>query len=106
MDHYLIGVLGTIAVELAAMAKATASLGGRVPSKYRSPFYLLTQALLALGGGGVPAVVIDTESKLAAFYLGASAPLILDKLARGVSLDHFRGTTTEHNPNIDGPPEE
>jgi hypothetical protein len=38
--------------------------------------------LLALAGGTL-AVVFGAPSALAAFYLGASAPIVIDKLAQG-----------------------
>jgi hypothetical protein len=40
------------------------------------------RALLALASGAL-AVALGAETTFSAFYLGASAPIVLDKLAQG-----------------------
>lgn len=77
------GVLGSIAVEVGAAAKSCADLNGACPARYKRPFYLLIRGLLALVGGSLP-VVLDAANALTSFYLGASAPLVLDRLERGI----------------------
>lgn len=59
-----------------------ANADGELPARYRKVTYLFVRTLLALSGGTL-AVVFDSPTALAAFYLGASAPIVLDKLAQG-----------------------
>lgn len=80
---YWIGFIGSIAVEIGAAFKACSELDGHCPDRYKRFPYLLFRALLALISGTLP-VVMDAQNALTAFYLGASAPLILDRLAKGV----------------------
>src|SRR3954471_22862640 len=80
---YWIGVLGSLMVELFSAAKACGELDGAVPPRYKRPFYLGTRVLMALFSG-VLAVVLEAPSAFAAFYLGVSAPLVMDRLAQGV----------------------
>lgn len=82
---YWIGVIGSLAAEVASAFKACSDIDGRCPDRYKRPAYLIFRALLALFSGALP-VVLDAQNSLTAFYLGASAPLILDRLARGVKL--------------------
>lgn len=80
---YWIGVLGSLMVELYAAAKACGELDGAVPPRYRKPFYLATRIFMTLLSGVLP-VVFEAPSAFAAFYLGVSAPLVMDRLAQGV----------------------
>jgi hypothetical protein len=79
---FWVGVLGSVVVEIGACARAAANAEGDLPARYRKPVYLFVRGLLALSGGTL-AVVFDSPTALAAFYLGASAPIVLDKLAQG-----------------------
>jgi hypothetical protein len=83
VPSYWIGVLGSLMVELFAAAKACGEIDGAVPPRYKRPFYIATRILMALFAG-VLAVVFEAPSAFAAFYLGASAPLVMDRLAQGV----------------------
>ena len=80
---YWIGVIGSLAVEIGAAFKACSELDGHCPERYKRFAYILFRVLLALISGTLP-VVMDAQNALTAFYLGASAPLILDRLAKGV----------------------
>lgn len=77
------GVAGSLGVEIGAAVKVSADMHGACPPLYRKPFYLGARFLLALIAGGL-AVGLDAQNALTAFYLGSSAPLILDRFARGV----------------------
>jgi hypothetical protein len=83
VSPYWLGVIGSVAVEVAAAAKECSELNGRCPERYKQPFYLIVRGLLALASGTIPAVA-EAPNALTSFYLGASAPLFLDRLARGV----------------------
>lgn len=82
MSLFWVGVLGSLVVEVGACYRATANNEGDLPARYRKIPYLIVRTLLALSGGAL-AVVFDSPTALAAFYLGASAPIVLDKLAQG-----------------------
>jgi hypothetical protein len=72
---FWVGFLGSLFVEIAID-------DGKVPTRYTRFGYLVVRILLALGGGTL-AVVFEANNALTAFYLGASAPIVLDKLAQG-----------------------
>ena len=79
LDLFWVGVIGSLAVEIIA------SLGhldeGGFPPKYkRISFYLLRAALAGMGGFLV--VAYSIEHAMAAFQIGASAPVILLSLSR------------------------
>jgi hypothetical protein len=85
VSPYWIGVLGSLMVELYAAAKACGDLDGAVPPRYTKPFYIATRAFNISFAGLLP-VVFEAPSPFAAFYLGVSAPLVMDRLAQGVVL--------------------
>ncbi|WP_425665711.1 hypothetical protein [Sinorhizobium fredii] len=80
---FWIGAFGSAAVEVGAAAKACADLDGSCPERYKKPFYLFTRVAMALIAGAIP-TVLEAANALTAFYMGASAPLILDRLQRGL----------------------
>ncbi|WP_235532778.1 hypothetical protein [Sphingomonas sp. Leaf412] len=59
-----------------------ANTEGDLPSRYRKIPYLIVRMILAFSSGAI-AVALDAANPLTAFYLGASAPIVLDKLAQG-----------------------
>ena len=79
---FWVGFLGSLFVEIAVCVRVAAIDDGKVPVRYTRFGYLVMRILLALGGGTL-AVVFDAHNALTAFYLGASAPIVLDKLAQG-----------------------
>jgi hypothetical protein len=80
---YLLGLLGSVAVELAAMMRAVAANDGALPSPYNSRVYILIRIAFAIIGAG-PLASLFADSIAMAFYVGVSAPLIFDRLAAGV----------------------
>ena len=82
VTHFWVGVMGSLSIEVTTCWRAMANADGDLPVRYKKPVYLIVRGLLALGGGTL-AVVFDAPTALAAFYLGASAPIVLDKLAQG-----------------------
>ncbi|WP_037461297.1 hypothetical protein [Sinorhizobium fredii] len=80
---FWIGAFGSIAVEICAAAKACADLDGACPQRYKKPFYIFTRFALAATSGAVP-TVLEAANGLTAFYMGVSAPLIIDRLQRGL----------------------
>ncbi|UJQ93035.1 hypothetical protein [Mariluticola halotolerans] len=81
---YWTGVLGSFAVEIGAALKICTEIGGKTPPMYKEPFYLGVRIALALAAAGPLAAFLSNGSGLTAFYLGASAPLVLDQLAKGI----------------------
>ena len=82
-DLYLWGVFGNVAVEAAAALAWCEKENFALPARYRRPAYLAIRLIVALCAGMIP-IVLDAQSVYSAFYLGASAPLFLDRLAKGV----------------------
>lgn len=83
LSPYWTGVLGSLAVEVASAVKDCLAIEGRCPERYKKFPYLLFRTVLAFVSGALP-VIMASPNPFNAFYLGASAPLILDRLAKGV----------------------
>jgi hypothetical protein len=80
---YWCGVLGSAGVELAAALQAASANEGIFPPKYKKWTFLLFRGIFALIAGVVP-IALDAQNIWSAIYLGASAPLIFDRAARGL----------------------
>lgn len=78
------GVFGSLAIEVVAGVRACTDLDGKCPPRYKRAAYLIFRSLLALCGGALP-VFLDANTALNALYLGASAPLFLDRLGKGIA---------------------
>lgn len=78
------GALGSLAIELATAVKLTTENHGTCPPIYKKPFYCVIRVVFALICAGPLAVLMDAASYWSAFYLGISAPLVYDRLARGL----------------------
>ena len=81
---YWFGVLGSAAVEIGAALKICTEIGGHWPPLYKKPAYLTIRSALALGAAGPLAELMANGGALTAFYLGASAPLVIDQMAKGI----------------------
>jgi hypothetical protein len=82
-DLYLWGVVGSLAVEVGAAVKNAADSDGVFPPKYTRWQFLTIRCVFAFFAGTVP-LMLDATNTLTAFYLGASAPLVFDRAARGL----------------------
>ena len=80
---YWFGVIGSVAVELAAALQAAGANDGALPVKYHKPLFLILRAIFALVAGTVP-IALSAQNLWSALYLGASAPLVFDRAARGL----------------------
>jgi hypothetical protein len=87
LTAYGIGVLGSLAIEVAAAVKLSSEQGGHCPPIYKKPFYVLARLGFAFIGAGSLPVMMDAASLWSAFYLGISAPVVFDRLARGLQPD-------------------
>ena len=88
LNAYAAGVFGSVAVEIVAVAHASAKAGGRCPALYTKPFYIFVRVLVALIAAGGLAVYLHAANEIAAIYLGASAPLVFDRMQRGLQPNH------------------
>ncbi|MER9890029.1 hypothetical protein NKJ48_31080 [Mesorhizobium sp. M0114] len=80
---YCFGVLGSIGVELAAALTAASANDGLIPPKYKKPMFVGLRLVFAFIAGSVP-YALDAQNAWSAIYLGASAPLVFDRAARGL----------------------
>jgi hypothetical protein len=92
LTPYWVGVCGSAVVEAFAFAQALAKNDGVVPKRYTRPAHCVTRVVIPFFAGSLP-MIMDAATPLIAFYLGASAPVLVDKLAEGVM------------PRIGGPPD-
>lgn len=82
MCTFLWGFLGSFAVEIAALCRRFDSKTS-IPTHYKQVSFWVVRASLAVVGGSL-AVAWGIDNKpLLAFYLGASAPLIIQKFSQG-----------------------
>jgi hypothetical protein len=88
---YWIGCFGSLAVEISVGLKACQDLDGGMPPRYKRVPYLFFRFAMILCAGSIP-VALDSANILSALAHGASAPLFLDKLQRGV--DPAKDATT------------
>lgn len=83
VSPYWVGVIGSVCVELGSALRGCSQEGGRLPDIYKSVPYWVIRTLMAFAAGFLP-VFLDAANSMNAFMLGVSAPLVLDKLERGV----------------------
>lgn len=83
LTPYWAGVIGSAAVEFITLMRAATKLDGHMPARYKRPAYVIVRIANPFVCGTLP-MIMDAATPLIAFYLGGSAPLVLDKLAEGV----------------------
>ena len=81
---YIWGAIGSLGVEVVAAAKACADLGGEIPPPYKKWFYIVTRVALIFAAAGPLAVAFQAANEWSAVYMGAGAPIIFDRLQRGL----------------------
>jgi hypothetical protein len=77
------GFLGSTAVELMSLLGYYTSRRGLLPHRYRRAGFWVTRFVLALVAGAL-ALAYDIQQRILAFNIGASTPLILTFIARGL----------------------
>jgi hypothetical protein len=80
-------VFGSVAAEVAYALGETIKCGGAVPAIYKKPFYLGARFLLVFVAGGLP-VLLGATNGLTSFYLGVTAPLVLNRMQRSIEPPH------------------
>jgi hypothetical protein len=88
LSPFYIGMLGSISVEIYSALNDCVAINGMCPERYKRFPYIVFRVLMA-GIGGTLATLLDAPSSLTAFYIGASAPLLLDRMAHGVKPDEM-----------------
>ena len=83
LELYIWGVIGSIGVELITVLAATVANEGKCPLMYRQPFYIALRTAVAFVAAGALPVGMHAANTWSALYLGASAPLVYDRLQRG-----------------------
>jgi hypothetical protein len=86
-EAYGAGVLGSVAIEIAAALKLSVKTDGSCPAIYKKPFFVLLRVGFAVLAAGPLPVMMDAPSYWAAFYYGVTAPVLFDRLARGLQID-------------------
>lgn len=82
-EIYFTAVAGSFCAEITALLQASTKLQGNCPEKYKKPFYVIVRVLFALIVAGFIPVVLGANTIAAAFFMGVSAPIIMDKLVSG-----------------------
>jgi hypothetical protein len=80
---FLWGFAGSVAIEIASFANYFPIRSNYLPARYYSRGFWITRFLLAVVAGGL-AVAYEIQKPLLAINVGASVPLLLNTLARGL----------------------
>lgn len=81
---YLCSVIGSLGVELSVAVFAAGAANGEFHPRYKRIPYIVFRLVFAIFFAGPLPLILGATTSAAAFYMGASAPLIYDKLARGL----------------------
>jgi len=82
-ETFLYGMGGSLAIELLTLYELYQVEPVRLPERYRRFWFYVIRLLLAMAGGAL-AVVYEINKPRLAVNIGASAPLLLQALARGL----------------------
>lgn len=82
---YLTGVVGSIAIELAALLKDLGINDWKLPPRYKTIVYPVVRLLFTAFAAGPLAVYLAVKPDWTAFYVGISAPLLFDRAAAGIA---------------------
>lgn len=83
---FFVGFFGSLAVEVVAGLRECSELDGSCPPRYKKAAFLILRTMLAIVGGILP-LALDAQNVQTALFIGASAPVLLDKLQRGATTD-------------------
>ena len=75
------GVIGSLSIEVLAFKRA-ALKSNNFPKQYSS--WVLFSTIVFSLIAGITAIMLDATSFYAAFYCGASAPVLFDRAAKGL----------------------
>jgi hypothetical protein len=95
VEIYVVGLFGSLAVEVSSALKQTLELHGACPPLYKKPFYLVIRVIFAFFIAAPLPIIFDATSWVAALYMSASAPIILDRLASGIGRSVANNLATE-----------
>ena len=79
---YWWGVFGSVFVELSAFARGVADESGQIPPRFKTRVHIAIQLIFPFFAGALP-VIFEASNALTSVYLGAAAPVIIDRLAKG-----------------------
>ncbi len=84
VTFYSIAVFASLAIELTALLRDVSANNGVIPDRYRTVAFPLIRLAFAFLAAGPLAIILGSASVAAAFYIGATAPLIFDRAAAGI----------------------
>ena len=82
---YLCAVLGSLAVDLAFAVGEAQAADGHFPARFRKLAYVVGRVVFAVFCAGLLPILLNAKTVTAAFYMGVSAPVIYERLARGTA---------------------
>jgi hypothetical protein len=77
------GFAGSVAVEIGTFYQAYMTEPIRLPERYKRPDFWIVRLFLAVVAGGI-AMAEGVNTEISAITVGAAAPLVLEKLAKGL----------------------
>jgi hypothetical protein len=85
---YFVGFFANTAVEITAALRQSLALNGACPPLYKKPFYIVMRVAFAIFVAGPLPVLMGPSTVVSALYIGASAPVVVDRLASGALNKH------------------
>ncbi len=82
-DFYWAGFFGHWAVEVYAALRYAILHNGKCPPLYKKPFYVMIRVFFSLCVAAPLPHFLGADTLLSAVYIGASAPLIIERMASG-----------------------
>lgn len=86
LETFLWGFLGSIAVEVVNVNQAFTTARRSLPARYKNPWFWFCRILLAVVGGGLALAYGIDDNRVLAANIGVATPLIIQALARGLSV--------------------
>lgn len=80
---FLTGFFASAIVELSALLRDMAAGNWELPKRYRSVAFIVARVLFAFVAGAL-VVILGAPTPLIALYMGASAPVLIDRLMSGL----------------------
>lgn len=90
LETFIWGFAGSIAVEIVNIYQVFQDENPKMPSRYKNYVFWFVRLILAIIAGGL-AMAYKIDNAILAANIGASTPLILHALAKGIQPPNYQG---------------
>lgn len=89
LETFIWGFLGSLAIEIVNIYQVFQDENPKMPSRYKSYLFWFVRLMLAIIAGGL-AMAYKIDNAILAVNIGASTPLILQALAKGIQPPNYK----------------